>query len=123
MPRTRQPRSMTMRTQEYIRHTGSFPDRILVQRMAALDKADEVRIYRAGLKRDIKAGIASIYDYLLDPPEMIRTMRLLDLMMATPNYGRIKANQVLKVCRISPAKLIGDMTDRQRTEIVFTLRS
>jgi|SRR3954453_2298559 hypothetical protein len=108
---------MTMRTQEV------FADRSLAQRMVALDKANEVRNYRAELKRDIKAGITSIYDCLLDPPEMIKTMRLLDLMMATPKYGRVKANQVLKVCRISPVKHVGDLSDRQRTEIVFRLRS
>src|SRR4051794_14068297 len=98
---------MTMRTQEYIRHNGVHPDRTLAQRMAALDKADEVRIYRANLKRDIKAGISSIYDCLLNPPEMIKTMKLLDLMMALPNYGRVKSDRILKVCHISPTKKIG----------------
>lgn len=109
---------MVMRTQKDIPHAG-----ILAPRMAALIKADEVRSYRAALKRDIKAGIASIYDYLLDPPEIIWTMRVLDLMMATPKYGQIKVDQILRSCRISPQKQIGDMTIRQRTEIVFMLRN
>jgi hypothetical protein len=114
---------MAMRTQEYIRPKGPLPDRILTQRMAALAKADEVRSYRSELKHNISTGISSIYDYLLDPPEMIWTMKLLDLMMAIPRYGSVRVNQILNVCRISPAQQIGDMSDYQRTEIVFMLRS
>lgn len=114
---------MTMRPQEDIRHTGFMPERILAQRMAALTKADEVRIYRAEIKRDIKAGITSIYDCLMDPPEMIKTMRVQELMMATPKYGQVKVNQILKVCRISPAKYVGDLSEFQKTELVFMLRS
>lgn len=94
-----------------------------MQRMAALDRADEVRIYRAGLKRDIKAGKTSIYEILIDPPEMIETMKLFDLMMAVPKYGRARVTRVLKVNTISSAKQIGMMSLRQRAVIVSMLSS
>jgi hypothetical protein len=103
---------MNPRTQEHI----------LEQRMAALDYANEVRSYRARLKRDIKARRASIHDVLLEPSELIETMSLFDLMMAMPKLGRTKVNKILQDCRISPAKTVGGLSVRQRTEIVSRLR-
>lgn len=90
--------------------------------MEALNKADEVRIYRANLKRDLKAGRASIDDILLEPSALVDTMKLFDLMLAMPKYGRVKVNTVLKACQISPAKTIGEMSVRQRIEVVSMLR-
>lgn len=90
--------------------------------MAALDKADEVRIYRANLKRDIKAGRTSIYDILLDPPDLIETMKLIDLMLAVPKYGRVRVDSIMKICTISSSKKIGMMSLRQRMIIVSMLR-
>jgi hypothetical protein len=110
---------MNPRTQEHIRQNT---ERFLAQRMAALGNANEVRTYRANLKRDIKAGRASIHNLLLEPPELIETMKLFDLMLAMPKYGRIKINKILQQCRISPAKVIGELSPRQRIEIVSRLR-
>ena len=39
-----------------------------------------------------------------------------------PHYGRVKANRVLNQCRISPAKTIGGLSERQRGELVAMLR-
>jgi hypothetical protein len=109
-----------MLRQEPIRQEGL--DRSLAQRMAALGNANEVRTYRANLKRDIKAGKASVRDLLLEPPELIETMKLFDLIFAMPKYGRVKINKILQQCRISPAKQVGELSTRQRTEIVSMLR-
>ena len=110
---------MNPRTQEHIRQNA---EQFLAQRMAALGNANEVRTYRANLKRDIKAGRTSIHNLLLEPPELIETMKLFDLMLAMPKYGRTKINRILQQCRISPAKPIGELSTRQRTEIVSMLR-
>ena len=40
------------------------PERSLVQRMEALERANQIRTRRAQLKRDLKAGRASIHDLL-----------------------------------------------------------
>jgi hypothetical protein len=111
---------MNTRTQEHIR--SETTDRFLAQRMAALGNANEVRTYRANLKRDIKAGRALVHNLLLEPPELIETMKLFDLMLAMPKYGRTKINKILQQCRISPAKRVGELSVRQRTEIVSMLR-
>jgi hypothetical protein len=98
------------------------PERSLVQRMEALGKANEIRTRRAQLKRDLKAGRKSIHQLLLDPPGWIETAKVLDMLLAVPKYGRVKANKILTQCRISPSKTIGGLSERQRTELVQQLR-
>lgn len=90
--------------------------------MDALAKANFVRTGRAKLKRDLKAGRASIHDLLLEPPEFIETMKLWDLLLSVPKYGRVKVNKMLQTIRVSPAKTVGGMSQRQRTELVSRLR-
>ena len=97
--------------------TTAAPERSLVQRMEALQRANEIRTKRAALKRDLKAGRASIHVLLLEPPEYIETAKVFDMLLAVPKYGRVKVNKVLQVCRISPSKTIGGLSERQRAEL------
>jgi hypothetical protein len=94
------------------------PQRTLAQRKEALEKANKIRTYRAQLKRDIKAGRENAPNVLLYPPEMVDTMKVFDLLVATPKRGHTKVNKLLVQCRISPSKTIGGMSVRQRTELV-----
>jgi hypothetical protein len=101
--------------------TGLTPERSLDQRKRALQQANEVRTKRAALKRDLKAGRVKIQNLLLNPPEFLRTAKVYDMLLAVPKYGRVKANKVLKYCRISPSKTFGGLSERQRQEIVAYL--
>jgi hypothetical protein len=101
---------------------SAVPERTLVQRKLALKRANEIRTERAQLKKDLKAGRKSVHDLLLEPPKWLETMKLFDLLLACPKYGRVKVNKVLQLCRISPSKTIGGMSRRQRSEIVSRLR-
>jgi hypothetical protein len=98
------------------------PERSLVQRMDALQRANEIRTQRAKLKRDLKAGRASIHDLLKSPPEYLETAKVFDMLLAVPKYGRVKVNKILVTCRISPSKTIGGLSERQRNELVSMLR-
>ena len=89
--------------------------------MDALERANEVRIKRAQLKRDLKAGRVSIHSLLLDPPEYVETAKVFDMLLAAPKYGRVKVNKVLAHCRIAPSKTIGGLSERQRSELVSLL--
>jgi hypothetical protein len=102
--------------------TIAAPERSLVQRMDALQRANEIRSRRAQLKRDLKAGRQSIHALLLDPPDYVETAKVLDMLLAVPKYGRVKANKILTQCRISPSKTIGGLSQRQRGELVTALR-
>ena len=47
------------------------PERSLVQRMEALQRANDIRSRRAQLKRDLKAGRQPIHELLLQPPDYL----------------------------------------------------
>jgi len=98
------------------------PERSLVQRMEALQRANDIRTRRAQLKRDLKAGRLSIHALLLNPPECLETAKVFDMLLAVPKYGRVKVNKILAHCRISPSKTIGGLSERQRSELVSLLR-
>jgi hypothetical protein len=101
---------------------ATAPERSLVQRMDALQRANEIRTRRAQLKRDLKGGRVSIHELLLAPPDYVETAKVFDMLLAVPKYGRVKVNKILNVCRISPSKTIGGLSQRQRTELVALLR-
>jgi hypothetical protein len=102
--------------------TSAAPERSLTQRLDALQRANEVRTRRAQLKKDLKGGRISIHALLEDPPEYVKTAKVVDMLLAVPKYGRVKASKVLSQCRISPSKTIGGLSDRQRNELVHLLR-
>ena len=102
--------------------TSTAPERSLNQRMDALARANQIRIQRAQLKRDLKAGRTPIHELLLDPPDYLQTAKVFDLLLAVPKYGRVKVNKILGQCRISPSKTLGGLSERQRGELVALLR-
>ena len=98
------------------------PLRSLDQRMEALRRANEIRVKRAKLKKDLKAGSAHIEAILRNPPEYVETAKVFDILMAVPKFGRVKAARFLNQCRISQSKTVGGLSDRQRAELVALLR-
>ena len=94
------------------------PARSLDQRMEALQRANDVRVQRAQLKRDLKAGQVHIEQILLDPPGFVSTAKVFDMLMAVPKFGRVKAARFLNMCRISQSKTVGGLSERQRTELI-----
>src|SRR5204863_9008046 len=71
------------------------PIRSLDQRMEALKRANDIRVKRAQLKKDLKSGDASIEQILRNPPEFVSTAKVFDMLMAVPKFGRVKAARLL----------------------------
>ena len=113
---------MPLTTESANQKQSTAPERSLTQRMEALARANDIRTARAQLKRDLKAGRASIHQLLTSPPEYLETAKVFDMLLAVPKYGRVKVNKVLQQCRISPSKTIGGLSERQRAELVSLLR-
>jgi hypothetical protein len=90
--------------------------------MDALARANQIRIQRAQLKRDLKSGRLSIHALLLNPPEYVETAKVFDMLLAVPKYGRVKVNKILGQCKISPSKTVGGLSERQRRELVAFMR-
>lgn len=94
------------------------PERSLDQRMEALKRANDIRVKRAQLKKDLKAGKVRVEEILGDPPEYVETAKVFDMLMAVPKFGRVKAARFLNQCRISQSKTVGGLSERQRTELI-----
>src|ERR1700731_1332429 len=90
--------------------------RSLDQRMEALKRANDIRVRRAQLKKDLQSGDVSIEQILRDPPEFVSTAKVFDMLLAVPKFGRVKAARLLNTCRISQSKTVGGLSDRQRQE-------
>ena len=97
------------------------PERSQQQRMDALRRANDIRCERARLKERLRTGELSIGDVLVDPPVCVHTAKVLDLVLAVPKYGRVKANRLLERCRVSSSKTVNGLTPRQRKELLDML--
>jgi S13-like protein len=86
--------------------------------MDALKRANDVRVRRAKLKKDLKDGRIRIQAILTAPPEFVETAKVIDILMAVPKFGRVKAARFLNTCRISQSKTVGGLSERQRTELI-----
>jgi hypothetical protein len=101
--------------------TPQTPERTQQQRMEALRRANEIRSERARLKESLRTGDLAIVNVLSDPPACVHTAKVLDLLLAVPKYGRVKANRLLERCRVSPARTVNGLTPRQRKELLDML--
>lgn len=100
----------------------AVPERSLEQRLDALAKANVIRTYRAGVKRDVKAGRKLVANIVEDPDPRLETMRIYELLIAQPKRGRVKVNRALSRVGISPSKTLGGLSPRQRRELAGYLR-
>src|SRR5947209_20047426 len=98
------------------------PERSLVQRMEALQRANDIRSRRAQLKRDLKAGRTPIHELLLQPPDYLQTAKVFDLLLAVPKYGRVKVTKILSQCSISPSKTLDGLSQPHFAEHFALLR-
>jgi len=94
------------------------PLRSLDQRMEALKRANDIRVRRAQLKKDLKDGRVRVEEVLSRPPDYVETAKVFDILMAVPKFGRVKAARFLNQCRISQSKTVGGLSERQRTELI-----
>jgi hypothetical protein len=86
--------------------------------MEALKRANDIRVRRAQLKRDLKLGRVRIEKILGSPPDYVTTAKVFDMLMAVPKFGRVKAARFLNQARISQSKTVGGLSDRQRHELI-----
>lgn len=100
----------------------SVPDRTHLQRMEALRRGNRIRTQRSHVKRDLKAGRVDPIVLIADPPEWLYTFKVIDLLIACPKKGRVRANAMLKHCGISPSKTVEGLSDRQRRDLLAELR-
>ncbi len=84
------------------------------QHMRALQRANEVRLARADLKRRVAAGEISVADVIRDCPWESESMAVADLLMSQRRWGQTRCRKFLAQIPMSEKKTIGSMTERQR---------
>ncbi len=91
------------------------------QYMRALERANQVRLARASLKRRIALGDIRVATVILDCPWEAESMAVADLLMSQRRWGQTRCRKFLAQLAMSEKKTIGSMTDRQRRTLAAML--
>jgi hypothetical protein len=89
--------------------------------MQALARANEVRLARAALKRDIGAGRRAVTDVITASPWEAQSMSLSELLCSQRRWGRARSRKLLSSAALGEGKKVGSLTERQRRVLVHAL--
>ena len=93
------------------------------QCMEALARANEVRLARAALKREISAGRRNITEVITESPWEADSMSLSELLCSQRRWGRARSRKLLSSTALSEGKRVGSLTERQRRVLVAALEA
>jgi hypothetical protein len=93
------------------------------QYMRALERANQVRLARAELKRRVALGATDAAEVILDCPWEAESMAVGDLLMSQRRWGQTRCRKFLSQIPMSEKKTIGSMTERQRRTLAVMLTS
>ena len=92
------------------------------QYMRALERANQVRLARAELKRTRRRSARSTSaEVILDCPWEAQSMAVADLLMSQRRWGQTRCRKFLAQIPMSEKKTIGSMTERQRRTLAAML--
>ncbi len=93
------------------------------QYMRALERANEVRLARAELKRRVAFGRIGVAEVILCCPSEADSMEVADLLASQRRWGQTRCRKLLAQVPIPETKTVGSMTDRQRHALAAMLTS
>jgi hypothetical protein len=93
------------------------------QRLRALERANEIRLARASLKRRIALGDVTAAEVLLTSPSEAASWSVGDLLMSQRRWGTTRCRKFLSRNHIIETKQIGTLTDRQRRILAAALEA
>ncbi len=114
-PRRLEPTVVEPQTENETRQRGS------AQCMEALARANQVRLARAALKRDVSAGRRSITEVIVDSPWEAESMSLSELLCSQRRWGRARSRKLLASAALGEGKKVGTLTERQRRILVTAI--
>lgn len=91
------------------------------QHMLALQRANEVRLARAELKRRVASGELAVAQVILECPWEAHSMAVADLLTSQRRWGQTRCRKFLGQIQMSEKKTIGSMTERQRRTLAAML--
>ncbi|HTA97211.1 MAG TPA: hypothetical protein VK730_06160 [Solirubrobacteraceae bacterium] len=93
------------------------------QHMRALERANQVRLARAELKRRVASGEIGVAEVILECPWEADSMAVSDLLMSQRRWGHTRCRKFLAQIPMSEQKTVGSMTERQRRTLAAMLTS
>ena len=93
------------------------------QRLAALERANRVRLTRATLKRRLRAGEVAAADTILRSSRDTETMTVAELLLSQRGWGPTRSAKMLRSVSLSEKKTLGSLTERQRVMLAAVLSS
>jgi hypothetical protein len=91
------------------------------QYMRALERANQVRLARADLKRRVALDEVSVAEVIMDCPWEAESMAVGDLLMSQRRWGQTRCRKFLAQIPMSEKKTVGSMTERQRRTLADLL--
>jgi hypothetical protein len=91
------------------------------QHLRALARANEVRLARAELKRQVAEGEISAAHVILECPWEAASMTVSDLLTSQRRWGTTRCRKLLQSIPMSENKTVGSMTERQRNALAGLL--
>src|SRR5246127_4204561 len=91
------------------------------QYMRALERANQVRLARAELKRRVAIGELHVAEVILECPWEAERMAVADLLLSQRRWGQTRCRKFLAQVPMSEKKTIGSMTERQRHTLAAML--
>jgi hypothetical protein len=101
--------------------THTAPTTAEPQRLRALERANQIRLERAALKRRIAAGEVSAAEVILNPPRSAETWSVGDLLISQRRWGTTRCRRFLARNNVTETKHIGTLTDRQKNLLAGSL--
>lgn len=93
------------------------------QHMEALERANEIRIQRAGLKRSIRAGDVKVTEILSEPiPSWLRAEPIGRFLKCIPRLGETRTTTVLRSIPLDYWRTVGNLTAREKAGLIIRLR-
>jgi hypothetical protein len=89
--------------------------------MRALERANQVRLARAELKRRVAVDELTVAEVIMECPWEAESMAVGDLLMSQRRWGQTRCRKFLAQVPMSEKKTIGSMTERQRRTLAAML--
>jgi hypothetical protein len=91
------------------------------QHLRALARANEVRLARAELKRQVADGEITAAHVIRECPWEAASMTVSDLLTSQRRWGTTRCRKLLSTIPMSENKTVGSMTERQRQALAALL--
>jgi hypothetical protein len=85
------------------------------QHIQALQRANEVRLARAELKREVGRGTITVGEVILNRPWEAASMTIAELLTSQHRWGTTRCSKFLASIGVPETKTVESMTERQRS--------